>query len=157
MKGTGRILIVDDEPLVHEMLRNVLSMSHEVATAAGGTDALRIAPLFQPDVILTDMTMPGMSGPDLLDALRRAGVTVPVILMPGKPITTPEGFFALLQKPFDLRQPGRGRDGSPPPRPERTRLTTGRASPSRRCAISYRSLPGASELRLRDKWAATSK
>ena len=35
------------------MLRNFLSMSHEVATAAGGIDALRIVPVFQPDVILT--------------------------------------------------------------------------------------------------------
>jgi FixJ family two-component response regulator len=48
--------------------------------------------------------MPGMSGADLLDALRRAGVTVPVILMSGKLITMPEGFFGLLQKPFDLRE-----------------------------------------------------
>ena len=104
MKGVaGRILIVDDEPLVHEMLRNFLARSHEVATAASGTEALRIVPVFQPDVILTDMTMPGMSGADLLDALRQAGVTVPVILMSGKPITMPEGFFGLLQKPFDLR------------------------------------------------------
>jgi FixJ family two-component response regulator len=39
-----------------------------------------------------------MSGPDLLDALRRAGVTVPVILISGQPIT-PEGFFGLLEKP----------------------------------------------------------
>ena len=57
---------------------------------------------FQPDVILTDMMMPGMSGADLLDALRQAGVTVPVILMSGKPITMPEGFFGLLRKPFNL-------------------------------------------------------
>ena len=53
----------------------------EVATAAGGEEALEIVPMFKPDVILTDMMMPGMSGPDLLDALRGAGVTVPVILI----------------------------------------------------------------------------
>ena len=101
MRGAGRILIVDDEPLVCEMLRNFLAVSHEVATAAGGRDALRIVRVFQPDVILTDMTMPGMSGADLLDALRRAGFTLPVILMSGNPIT-PEGVFGHLQKPFDL-------------------------------------------------------
>ena len=100
----GRILIVDDEPLVLEMLRNFLARSHEVATAASGTEALRIVPVFQPDVILTDMTMPGMSGADLLYALRRAGVTVPVIVMSGKPITTTDGFLGHLQKPFDLRK-----------------------------------------------------
>jgi DNA-binding NtrC family response regulator len=103
-EASGRVLIVDDEPLVCEMLRNFLTGSHEVATVAGGTDALRIVPIFQPDVILTDMTMPGMSGADLLDALRRAGVTVPVILMSGQPILMPDGFFGVLQKPFDLRK-----------------------------------------------------
>ena len=61
-------------------------------------------PVFQPDVILTDMAMPGISGADLLDALRRAGVTVPVILISGTPITMPEAFFELLRKPFDLQK-----------------------------------------------------
>jgi len=99
----GRVLIVDDEPLVCGLLRDFLAtVSDEVATATSGTDALKIVRVFQPDVILTDMMMPGMSGADLLDALRQAGVTVPVILMSGKPLTMPEGFFGLLRKPFDL-------------------------------------------------------
>jgi CheY-like chemotaxis protein len=101
----GRVLIVDDEPLVCGLLRDFLAtVSDEVATATSGTDALRMVRVFQPDVILTDMMMPGMSGADLLDALRQAGVTVPVILMSGKPLTMPEGFFGLLEKPFDLRK-----------------------------------------------------
>jgi CheY-like chemotaxis protein len=101
----GRVLIVDDEPLVCGLLRDFLStVSDEVATTTSGIDALRIVRVLQPDVILTDMTMPGMSGADLLDALRQAGVTVPVILMSGKPITMPEGFFGLLRKPFDLAE-----------------------------------------------------
>ena len=99
----GRVLIVDDEPLVCGLLRDFLAtVSDEVATATSGTDALKIVRVFQPNVILTDMMMPGMSGADLLDALRQAGVTVPVILMSGKPLTMPEGFFGLLRKPFDL-------------------------------------------------------
>jgi CheY-like chemotaxis protein len=79
-------------------------VSDEVATATSGIDVLKVVLGFQPDVILTDMMMPGMSGEDLLDALRKSGVTVPVILMSGKPITLPEGFFGLLSKPFDLRE-----------------------------------------------------
>jgi CheY-like chemotaxis protein len=98
-----RVLIVDDEPLVCGLLSDFLAtVSDEVATATSGTDALKIVRVFQPDVILTDLMMPGMSGADLLDALRQAGVTVPVILMSGKPLTMPEGFFGLLRKPFDL-------------------------------------------------------
>jgi len=108
MKGNpGRVLIVDDTSLVRELLRDFLaSMGHELATAASGANALEVVPVFQPDVILTDMAMPGMSGADLLDALRRAGVTVPVILISGTPITVPQGFFELLRKPFDLQKLG---------------------------------------------------
>ena len=101
----GRVLIVDDEPLVCGLLHDFLAtVADEVTTATSGTDALRIVRVFQPDVILTDMMMPGMSGADLLDALRQAGVSVPVILMSGKPITLPEGFYGLLRKPFNLSE-----------------------------------------------------
>ena len=101
----GRVLIVDDERHVRELLRDFLtSMGDEVATAASAADALEIVPMFQPAVILTDMKMPGMSGTDLLGALRGSGITVPVILMTGHPIEMPEGFFRLLYKPFDLRK-----------------------------------------------------
>jgi len=102
---TSRVLIVDDEPHVRALLRDFLAtVCDEVATAASGEEALEIVPMFQPDVILTDMMMPGMSGPDLLDALRGAGVTVPVILISGTAIPTAEGFFGLLGKPFNLEK-----------------------------------------------------
>jgi CheY-like chemotaxis protein len=101
----GRVLIVDDELSVRDLLRDFLtSMGDEVATAASAAEALELVPTFQPDVILTDMRMPGMSGADLLGALRGSGVTVPVILITGHPIELPEGFFRLLYKPFDLRK-----------------------------------------------------
>jgi CheY-like chemotaxis protein len=102
---SGRVLIVDDEPHVREILRDFLTrVGDEVATAAAGAAALEVVPIFQPDVILVDMLMPGMSGADVLAALRQAGLTMPVILMSGQPIAPPEGFFAFLRKPFDLRK-----------------------------------------------------
>ena len=60
MKGNpGRVLIVDDTSLVRELLRDFLaSVGHELATAASGANALEVVPVFQPDVILTDMAMP---------------------------------------------------------------------------------------------------
>jgi CheY-like chemotaxis protein len=101
----SRVLVVDDDPHIREVLRDFLTrVGDEVATAATGGEALDTVPTFQPDVILLDMVMPGMSGADVLDALRRAGLTVPVILISGQPITPPEGVFAFLRKPFDLRK-----------------------------------------------------
>jgi CheY-like chemotaxis protein len=100
-----RILIVDDDRRVREMLCDFLTtVADEVATAASGTEALDIVLRFRPDVVLVDMVMPGMSGADVLAALRRAGYTMPVILISGYIVTPPEGFFAFLRKPFDLRK-----------------------------------------------------
>ena len=100
---SGRVLVADDEPHVRELLRDFLAgQGYEVAAAATGDEALAAVPTFRPDVILVDRLMPGLSGTDVLDALRRAGVTVPVILMSGHHADVPEGFFGVLRKPFNL-------------------------------------------------------
>jgi len=102
--ASGRVLIADDEPPLLELLDIFLTgQGYEVATVATGAQVLDAVPTFQPDVILVDMRMPGLSGTDVLDALRRAGVTVPVILISGHQITVREGFFGVLRKPFNLR------------------------------------------------------
>jgi CheY-like chemotaxis protein len=102
--ASGRVMVVDDEPHVRELLRDFLTgEGHDVATFATGADALAAVQTVQPDVILVDMLMPGLSGRDVFDALRLAGVTVPVILISGTPRVVEEGFFQVLRKPFDIR------------------------------------------------------
>jgi DNA-binding response OmpR family regulator len=104
MTTSGRVLIVDDEPHVRELLRDFLGgEGYLVETVETGAKALDAVPAFQPDVILVDMLMPGLSGTDVLLALRRAGVTVPVILVSGHHAELAEGFFGILRKPFNLR------------------------------------------------------
>ena len=101
--AAGRVLIVEDDPHVRGMLREFLAgRGYEVATAATGGQAIDAVPTFQPDVILIDRLMPGLSGTDVLDALRQAGVTVPVILISGHQSTVRKGFFGVLRKPFNL-------------------------------------------------------
>ena len=104
--ASGRVLIADDDPHVREMLREFLAgRGYEVATAATGGQAIDAVPTFQPDVILIDRLMPDLSGTDVLDALHRAGTTVPVILISGHhQATAREGFFGVLSKPFKLRR-----------------------------------------------------
>jgi len=105
MKGTsGRVLIVDDEPHVREVLRHFLTREgYLVSAVEDGPEALDAVTTFQPEVILVDMVMPGLSGIDVLAALRRAGVTVPVVLISGQVIVR-EGFFGVLSKPFESRR-----------------------------------------------------
>ena len=101
--ASGRILVVDDEQLICELLRDFLTdEGYEVVTALTGAEALEAVPTFQPEVILVDMLMPGLSGRNVLDALRRAGVDVPVILISGDSRVEGDGFFGVITKPFDL-------------------------------------------------------
>ena len=67
----GRILVVDDEPNARSALAELLrEEGYAVETAADAFKALSKAEDFSPDVVLTDVKMPGMSGLELLDRLR---------------------------------------------------------------------------------------
>jgi CheY-like chemotaxis protein len=71
------ILVVDDEPSIREFLAFVLSdEGFRVATAADGSEALQAARRDPPDVVLTDLMMPGHDGYELIDGLRRDHVPV---------------------------------------------------------------------------------
>ena len=99
----GRVMVADDEPHVRQFLHELLSSEgYEVGVFATGAQLLDAVPTFHPDVIVVDMMMPGLSGIEVLAALRRAGLAVPVILISGHPITELEGFFAFIKKPFNL-------------------------------------------------------
>jgi chemotaxis response regulator CheB len=91
------VLIADDEAQVRELLRHYLTREgYLVSTVEDGREALDAVPTFQPEVILVDMVMPGLSGADVLIALRRASVTVPVILISAYDVLVGEGFFRVL-------------------------------------------------------------
>jgi PAS domain S-box-containing protein len=72
--GNETILVAEDEPAVRQFIERVLSRAgYRVHTAANGEEALRLAPsLDRIDLIFTDMIMPGVGGPELIDALTAA-------------------------------------------------------------------------------------
>jgi DNA-binding response OmpR family regulator len=79
------ILIVDDDQLVRRFLQALLGAGHTLIEAAGGTDALAAATAQVPDLIITDVVMPGMDGWALVRALRSRPATalVPVLFLTG--------------------------------------------------------------------------
>jgi CheY-like chemotaxis protein len=98
----ARILVVDDEPSVLGLLRDLLTAKgYDVMAVSTGAAALAAVPKFLPHVLLVDISMPGLSGPQVLEALRGSGSKVPVIAMSGLVSGPTEGFFAFLGKPFD--------------------------------------------------------
>ncbi len=106
-----RVLHVDDESDIREVARLALEDvgGFTVESCASGAQALEKAPSFGPDVILLDVMMPGMSGPEVLDALRGRPETadIPVIFMTAKvqaqevEALTKLGAIGVIEKPFD--------------------------------------------------------
>ncbi len=107
----NRILHVDDEPDIREVARLALEElgGFTIESCASGAQALEQAPTFSPDVILLDVMMPGMSGPDVLRALHALPETaeIPVIFMTAKvqaqeiEALTELGAIGVIEKPFD--------------------------------------------------------
>ncbi|MGL4193997.1 MAG: response regulator, partial [Edwardsiella piscicida] len=68
-----RVMIVDDHPLMRRGVRQLLeldSVFSVVAEASNGSEAIALAERSQPDLILLDLNMKGLSGLDTLKALR---------------------------------------------------------------------------------------
>ena len=79
-----RILITDDHPIVREGLRIILGTYQDmtvVGEAANGIEALHMIPLCNPDVALVDISMPGMSGIELISRIRAEHPQLPVLVL----------------------------------------------------------------------------
>ena len=64
------VLVVEDHPELRRYLSELLAADYEVLTAADGLEALALAEARPPDLVVTDLMMPRMSGEELVDALR---------------------------------------------------------------------------------------
>jgi PAS domain S-box-containing protein len=85
--GSGRLLLVEDNPLTRGFLREVLlSGGHAVVEAADGKTALAHAARERPSLVLQDMALPDMDGMELLRRFRELfGAEVPIIALSGLP------------------------------------------------------------------------
>lgn len=78
---TERILVIDDEPQITRVLRAALSAQrYDVRTANDPEEALRLFAEWAPDLVITDLVMPEMTGVDLCRAIRRTKQT-PIIVL----------------------------------------------------------------------------
>jgi DNA-binding response OmpR family regulator len=103
------VLLFEDDDSAREIMATALRMTgHQVRTAPDGLAGLRMLEVFEPDVVVVDLTLPIASGFEVLEELRSVERTVhtPVIAISGnerglqRARANPE-FFAILQKPFD--------------------------------------------------------
>lgn len=101
------ILVVDDEPVVLDtMARSLERVGFHVLRAESADEARRLATSSTLELILSDVNMPGLRGPDLVTELKAAGVLCPVMFTSGdasfetvdKSLQVPGATF--LPKPF---------------------------------------------------------
>lgn len=104
-----RLLVVDDEPSMREFLEIMLSQDgYEVRTAASGEEGLKLYKSEEPDLILTDVKMPGMSGLDLIKHIHSQDPALPVIAVTAYASADDalravrEGAYDYLSKPFQI-------------------------------------------------------
>ena len=105
-----RVLIVEDQPDIRKLIRMTLEFEdYEIHEAADGAFGLSLARATLPDIVLLDVMMPGMSGPQVLQALRQRDTTrgLPVVFMTAKAMSDEleqllqHGATGLIVKPFD--------------------------------------------------------
>jgi len=107
----ARVLIVEDHPTMREAMRMVLAdEGFLVDQAADGTQALDLVASDRPDLVLLDLNIPGISGSDLLEALKASSATsgIPVIVVTaeeeeGRRAAMRAGAEDYLAKPFSPR------------------------------------------------------
>lgn len=108
-RGTvGRVLVVDDERIVARVLARVLeSAGHQVEACFDGVEALALLERQEFDVVLSDISMPGLDGVELLRAVRLRDLDLPVVLVTGAPSMNSAiyavefGALRYLQKPVE--------------------------------------------------------
>ena len=131
----GRVLVVDDEKYIRELVTTALRFSgFEVEAAEDGLTALRKASVFDPQLLVLDVSMPGIDGLEVCRRLRDAGDTTPVVFLTARDSEedTLAGFTGggddYITKPFSLdellaRIRAVIRRASPAAEPERRLLT----------------------------------
>jgi two-component system OmpR family response regulator len=107
----ARLLVVDDEPNILELLAPSLRFAgFEVTTATNGREALTSARTVRPDLVVLDVMMPDMDGFDVVRRMRGEGATVPVLFLTARDATEDKvagltvGGDDYVTKPFSLEE-----------------------------------------------------
>lgn len=104
------VLVVDDEKTIRDVLEyNLCREGYSVLTAVDGEQAIRLARMEHPDLIILDIMLPGVSGLDVCRAIRRE-MTVPILMLSAreaeidKVVGLELGADDYMTKPFSLRE-----------------------------------------------------
>jgi DNA-binding NtrC family response regulator len=104
-----RLLLVDDEPLILEVLGEHFKADYDVETALSGADALGAIVRTRPDIVILDINMPRMNGLEVLKDIKQIDSSIAVIMVTANEQVSVAaealrlGAFGYVPKPFDFR------------------------------------------------------
>ena len=110
----ARVLVIDDDEEIHALVKHMLvGVGHEVETAFDGAEGLRAFGKNPPDLVLTDINMPGLDGHAVIEAIRVMHADIPVIAVSGGSAIPKDellmkasdlGASEVIMKPFEFSQ-----------------------------------------------------
>ncbi len=110
----ARVLVIDDDEETRTLVKRMLvGVGHQVEEALDGTEGLRLFGKRPPDLVLTDINMPGLDGHEVIAALRVQHAKVPIIAVSGGSAIAKDelllkasalGAVEVIMKPFEFRQ-----------------------------------------------------
>ena len=108
MANSVKVLIVDDEAYIRRVVElKLANKGYEVITATNGEDGLEKFKLFHPEIVITDIKMPGMDGRALCEQIQNAKNQIPCLIIVVTCSVSDESFewlekldAKLLEKPF---------------------------------------------------------
>ena len=110
----ARVLVIDDDEEIRTIVQHMLvGEGHQVEAAVDGAEGLRLFGKRPPDLVLTDINMPGLDGHDVIAAIRVLHPEVPIIAVSGGGAIAQDelllkasalGAVEIIMKPFEFRQ-----------------------------------------------------
>jgi len=110
----ARVLVIDDDEDLRTLVKAMLNrVGHHVEEASDGAEGLRAFGKNPPDLVLTDINMPGIDGHEVISALKVANAKVPVIAISGGSSVPKDelllkaaqlGAAEIIMKPFEFEQ-----------------------------------------------------
>lgn len=110
----ARVLVIDDDEETRTLVKRMLvGEGHQIEEAPDGAEGLRLFGKCPPNVVLTDINMPGLDGHDVIAAIRVLHPDIPIIAISGGGATDKDelllkaaalGAVEIITKPFEFRQ-----------------------------------------------------
>ncbi len=111
MKEVQRILVVDDERRMRDSIKRLLGESgYEITACGSGEEALRRIELREYDLVLLDLVMPGLDGPQVLRRIKAGKPELPVVIISGHGsieaavAVLKDGAYDYIRKPFEAEE-----------------------------------------------------